>query len=553
MAAPSSPAVSADTPAPALWAPFAYPVFRAIWIAALVSNVGTWMQNVAGVWLITTLTTSTVLVAAMQTATSLPVFLLSVPAGALADLLDRRKILLFTQAFMATAALLLGALTLAGAASSGLVLLFTFLLGLGAALNGPTWQAIAPEVVPRAVLPSAVTLNGVSVNLARAVGPAVGGLIIARFSPGYVFLLNGLSFVGTFLVVYRWPRKAAESTVPAERFGTALRAGVRYVQFSPAIQAILVRASAFTFGSSAMWALLSLVIARRLHLESGTYGVMLSWLGAGAVTGAFVVNRINRRLGPNRRILLATGLFVGVNTCLALVDSVYPLYAVMYTAGVAWIMVMTSFNVSIQLHLPRWVQARVLSVYLLVFQGGMAFGSLVWGNLSERYGLETALLAAAGWLGLSLLLAVPFKISSAEGFDLNPALSRPDPHASAGIDPDDGPVVVMIEYRVAPEALPGFLAAFDELKRLRLRDGASRIGVFADATDPTRQVEFFTVHSWGEHLRQHQRFTQHDKTVEAAVRAFHAGPDRPVVTHFVAQSDAHPPTAVPSFEALQGS
>lgn len=528
-------------------------MFRAIWLAALVSNIGTWMQNVAGVWLITTLTTSTVLVAAMQTATSLPVFLLSVPAGALADLLDRRRILLLTQGFMAVVALVLGTVTLLGGASSSIVLFFTFLLGLGAALNGPTWQAIAPELIPRSDLPSALTLNGVSVNLARAIGPAIGGLIIARYSPGYVFLLNGLSFVGTFLVVSRWRRPAETSKVPAERFGSALRAGVRYVQYSPAIQAILIRASAFTFGSSAMWALLSLVIARRLHLESGTYGVMLSWLGAGAVTGAFGVSRINRHLGPNRRILLATTLFVGVNACLALIDSVLALYGVMYVAGLAWIMVMTSFNVSIQLHLPRWVQARVLSVYLLVFQGGMAFGSLVWGNLSDRFGLETALLASSGWLVVSLMLAIPFKITSAESLDLNPALSWPEPHVTDDIDPDDGPVVVMIEYRVQETDVPRFLTAFEELKRLRLRDGASRIGVFADATDPTRQVEFFTVHSWGEHLRQHQRFTHHDETIEAAVRAFHVGPDRPVVTHFVAQSEKNPPQAVPVFEALQGA
>jgi MFS family permease len=537
-----------------MWAPFGYGIFRAIWIAALVSNIGTWMQNVAGVWLITTLTTSTVLVALMQTATSLPVFLLSVPAGAFADILDRRRILLFTQSFMAVVALVLGALTLMGLHSAWLVLGFTFLLGVGAALNGPTWQAIAPELVPRPVLPAALTLNGVSLNLARAVGPALGGLIIARYSPGYVFLLNGLSFLGTLAVVYGWRRETAASSLPVESFLSALRAGVRYVRFSPSIQAILVRAAAFTFGSSAMWALLSLVIARRLHLSSGTYGLMLSWLGAGAVTGAFVVNRLNQRLSPDQRILLATTLFVGVNAALALVDSLYVLSAVMYGAGIAWIMVMTSFNVSIQLHLPRWVQARVLSMYLLVFQGGMAFGSVAWGTVSDHYGLQTALLAAAAWLGVSLLLALPFKINSAEGFNLTPALTWPEPVVDGEIDPDAGPVVVMIEYRVNPADLTDFLTAFEPLKRLRRRDGASRIGIFTDVADPTRQVEFFTVHSWGEHLRQHERFTQQDRLTEEAVRRFHQAPEPPRVTHFVAETaDRRLPVVTPPFEAMEGT
>ncbi|RYY12193.1 MAG: MFS transporter, partial [Cytophagaceae bacterium] len=259
---------------PSMLTPFTYGLFRAIWIASVVSNVGTWMQNVAGVWLVTTLTTSALLVALMQTATSLPAFLLSMPAGAIGDLIDRRKLLLFTQGFMAVVALALGAFTLTGHISALEVLGFTFLLGMGAALNGPIWQAVATELVPRPVLPFAITLNGVSNNIARAIGPALGGLIIAHYSSGYVFLLNSLSFVGTWVVVYRWRREVEPVTGPAENFTGALRAGLRYVQYSPAIYGVLARTFAFSFGASAMWALLSVVVARRLHLSSGTYGVM---------------------------------------------------------------------------------------------------------------------------------------------------------------------------------------------------------------------------------------------------------------------------------------
>jgi MFS family permease len=548
---PSEPPTS--VPAPSLLTPFSYPVFRAIWLASLVSNIGTWMQNVAGVWLVTTLTTSTLLVALMQTATSLPVFLLSMPAGALADLVDRRRLLLVTQAAMSLVAFALGAAALAGVLPAEGVLFFTFLLGVGAAFNGPVWQSIAPELIPRPVLPYAVTLNGVNINVARAVGPALGGLIIARFAPGYVFLLNGLSFLGTWLVIYRWPRPRVVSKSPHEPFLGALRAGVRYVRYSPAVYAILVRAFAFTFGASALWALLSLVIARNLELSSGTYGVMLSWLGAGAVSGALVLGRATKRLSVNKRVLIAIGLFAGVNTALALVRSVVWLYPVMYLSGIAWILIMTSFNVSVQLNLPKWVQARALSIYLLVFQGGMALGSIVWGSLADRYGVSTALLGAAGWLAMSALLAIPFPIAPAEGLDLSPAHAWREPATHGDVDPDEGPVVVSVEYRIEVPAPPEFRQALDALIRLRLRDGALRAEVFADVADPTRVVELFTVPTWGEHLRQHERLTVHDQAITARVRQYHVGPERPVVTHFVAypKSGALAETP-PLFEQLQG-
>lgn len=541
---------TASAPPPSLWTPFSYPVFRAIWLASLVSNVGTWMQNVAGVWLVTTLTTSTLLVALMQTATSLPIFLLGMPSGVLADLVDRRRLLLIAQGAMAGVAFLLGGFALAGVLPAEGVLFFTFLLGIGAAFNGPVWQSIAPELIPRAVLPFAVMLNGVNINVARAIGPALGGLIIARFAPGYVFLLNGLSFLGTWLVIYRWQRPRVSEKLPQEPFLDALRAGVRYVRHSPAVYAILIRAFAFTFGASALWALLSLVIARNLQLSSGTYGVMLSWLGAGAVTGALVLGRVAGRLSVNRRVLIAIGLFAGVNGALALVRSVVWLYPVMYLSGVAWILIMTSFNVSVQLNLPRWVQARALSIYLLVFQGGMALGSVVWGTVADRFGVSAALLGAAVWLALSALLAIPFPIATAEGLDLSPAHGWRDPVTHAAVDPDEGPVVVSIEYRIEVPAPPEFRNELNELVRLRRRDGALRAEAFTDVADPTRVVELFVVATWGEHLRQHERFTVHDQAIEARVRHHHIGPDRPRVTHYV----AYPKTTValpPLFEQLQ--
>ncbi|WP_381523640.1 MFS transporter [Spirosoma soli] len=547
--------VPVDRP-PTIWEAFQVSMFRAVWIAAFVSNIGTWMQNTAGVWLITTLSESSVLVSLMQTATSLPVFLLSVPAGVIADLVDRRKLLLVTQLFMAAAALTLAVTTLLGFSTSWSVLLLTFLLGVGAAFNAPAWQTVASELVPRHLLPAALTLNGVSINAARAVGPALGGLIIAYYSPGYVFLLNSLSFLGTCWVLYQWKRTNVVSNLPSEHFVSALRAGIRYVQFSPSIHAILIRASAFTFGASALWALLSLVIARKLHLSSGTYGAMLSCLGAGAVTGALLMDYIRQVLPTNRRIILGLIGFAIATVALGTAPSVSYLYPMMYVAGISWLLTLTSFNVAVQLNLPKWVQARVLSIYLLVFQGGMAFGSLIWGSVASRFGLETALLAAAGWLLVSTLLAIPLPVIQADKLNLAPAGTWAEPENHTDVDPDDGPVVVMIEYRIDPVRLPDFLRAAEGLKRIRMRDGALRVGVFTDIARPERQVEFYTVASWGEHLRQHQRFTQEDLVVERMVKQFHLGPNPPLVTHFVTQTDKitdmPAPIQTPSAATLEG-
>ena len=534
------PATTPATPAAkaTLWTPFAHAVFRAIWIAGLVSNVGTWMQNVAGVWLVTTLTTSALLVTLMQAATSLPAFLLSMPGGVLADLVDRRRLLLYTQGFMAVVAMALGALTLLNGISAYGVLGFTFLLGMGAALNLPIWQAMATGLVLRPALASAITLNGVSNNIARAIGPAIGGAIIAYYSAGWVFMLNGLSFLGTWAVVYFWQPPAVAASGPAENFIGALRAGLRYVQYSPAIYGVLVRTFAFAFGTAAMWGLLSVVVARRLHLSSGHYGVLLSWLGAGAVVGALLMSRAGSRLSFNQRVLLGVLVFVGTSVALALVSQIYVLYAVLFVSGIAWLLVMTSFSTTVQLSVPRWVQARVISVYMLVFQAGLSVGSLVWGEVADHLSLQAALLAAAGWMLASTLLALPFPMQSAEDLNLDPADDRPHTTATGGIDPDDGPVLITIEYDVAPADWPAFRTAAEELKRLRLRDGALRAGVFADMAAPTRITEFYYVATWGEHQRQYHRFTRQDQVVEAAVRRFHQGAAPPVVKHLLAFPNA---------------
>ncbi|AHJ95655.1 MFS transporter [Hymenobacter swuensis] len=517
-------------PSPSLRTPLLYAVFRAVWLASVVSNIGTWMQNVAGVWLVTTLTTSVLLVALMQAATSLPAFLLSLPAGALGDLVDRRRLLLCTQAFMGVVAFVLGGLTLAGQVSALSVLGFTFLLGLGSAINAPIWQTVTTELVPRPVLPFAITLNGVSNNIARAVGPALGGLIIAHYSPGYVFLLNGISFVGTWVVVRRWQRPPEVVRGSAESFLGAVRTGLRYVRYSPGICAVLVRTFAFAFGASAMWALLSVVTARRLHLSSGSYGALLSWLGAGAIAGAFLLGRAGHRLPYGRRALLGSGVFVGTNLGLAFMPSEYGLFPVMFLSGVAWLTAMTSFSTTVQLAVPRWVQARIVSIFMLVFQAGLSLGSIVWGELADRTTLVTALVAAAAWMLLSLVLAWPFPMVATASLDLEPAATGPAPGIPGLPTTATGPIAVLTEYEVAAADQPAFRRAAARLTRRRLRDGALRAGL---QTTENRLTEYFYVASCAEYERQYHRFTREDAAVQQQLTAYHQGPEPPRLRCFL--------------------
>lgn len=529
------------------FAPLRIPFFRMLWIASFVSNIGTWMQNVGAVGLMTELTPSPVLVALLQTASALPVFLLSLPAGALADLVDRKRMLLLTQTWMALVALLLAAVTLLGLTSSWLLLLLTFLLGLGGALNNPVWQTVTPELVPRAELPQAIALNSVSFNLARAFGPALGGLVIGYFSAGGAFLLNGLSFLATIFMVWRWQREPqATSTLATERVVAAIRGGLRYARFAPSVQRILVRGVSFTFGASALLALMPAVVAQRLQLPTSFYSTLLSCMGLGAVLGAVVLPRLNRGLTINHRVTLATVAFALGLLGLAFANNYWLLYGLLVLVGLAWMLVLNSFSVGVQTVVPRWVQARTISLYLLTIQGGMALGSVVWGSVASTWGLPVALSGAAIWLGLSTLLVFKFSLINApESLDFTPARPRPEPElAEAEPAPDAGPIIITTTYRVAPSDRPEFVGIMDELSRIRRREGAIRVGLYVDLADPTRLVEYFIVESWEEYEQLHDRgVSREEAEVKTRARALHLGPERPRVARLLA---LHPePTPLP--------
>jgi MFS family permease len=515
------------------WSPLRHATFRALWIAAWASNVGTWMQDVGGSWLMTSMTKSAIMIALVQTATSFPLFMLSVPAGALADIVDRRKILLVTQAWMLLFAGLLGILTLVGITGPWLLLLLTFGLAIGGALNAPAWQATVPELVPRNELSAAVALNSGSLNLARAIGPAIGGLIVSTFGPGAVFILNAFSFLGVIWVIYRWRSVPSEAFAPTERVIGASRAGLRYVRHAPALRAVLVRTGVFMLGGSAFWALLPAVGRYVLKLDSVGYGLLLGSFGAGAVLGAFTIEGARRYASSDVMAFGATIIFAGTTAALGLIGNVHVLYATMALGGVAWIGMMSTMNVAAQLASPAWVRARALAVYLLVFYGFMALGSAFWGTIATTFSTSSALMAASAILLAGLISARYFPLRIEARQDLTPSMHWPEPHLAVEPDLEAGPVLITVEYRIDPVQEREFLRAMRVVGRARRRDGAIRWNVYQDVSDPERYVETFVVESWGEHLRQHARVTVADQGPEKAAREFHIGPVRPVITHLI--------------------
>jgi MFS family permease len=402
MAEPQNPLTNVELARASAWTPFREPLFRSLWIAAVISYTGTWMQNVGSGWLMTSLTMSPMMISLVQAATSLPVFLIALPAGALADMVDRRKLLLCTQFWMVGASAGLGVLTILGRVTPWTLLFFTFLLGFGAVMNDPAWQAITPQVVSEKEFTSAVALNSAGFNVARAIGPVLGGLVIAAAGSGFAFLLNAASFFGVIFFLYRWKNRPNPDPVPARRIFNALGAGFKYLRGAPAVQSVLLRTGLFSVFASALWALLPLIA--RPHGSIG-YGLLLGSFGLGALAGACILPWMRRQMSVDMLVALSIVLFAVVTFGLGRVSDLHWLCGVLFAGGVSWISILASLNVSAQTMSPDWVRARSLSMYLLVLQGGMAAGSAFWGALASREGLSTTLLVASSGLLLGLVAA----------------------------------------------------------------------------------------------------------------------------------------------------
>ena len=522
------------------WAPLRSSLFRSLWLASLVANFGVWMQNVGAAWLMTSLSHSATLVALVQTATSLPFLLAALPAGVIGDMVNRRWLLVATLGWMTAVELALGLATLLGAMTPWLLLALTFAIGMGFAAMLPSWQAIQPDLVSRSELPQAITLVGVNVNVSRAIGPAVGGLLIAAAGTAVVFLINAVLFFVALVVFFRWKGSRHHDDAQPERFSGALQAGLRFARNEPALRAVLVRAALFMVGGSAVLALLPLVARQQLGLGSDGYGFLLGCFGLGAVIGATLLSRLRRRASRDRIVAGASVVLALATFALAFVPDPILAGLALLVGGGAWLSTMANLNTTAQTVLPAWVRARGLSLYILTFQTCIAAGSAVWGIAADGLTVRIALMLAAAWLIITLVVIRRWPLAEGEGSDLTPSPHWPEPAVADEPEAEEGPVLVTLEYRIDPETSQEFDRAIHELGRIRRRDGASRWGVFRDVADPGRRLETFLVASWSEHMRQHARLTEADRATEDAVRAFHLGDGPPVVSHLVAD---HPPEA----------
>jgi MFS family permease len=514
-------------------AAFRHRAFTVIWIATVVSNIGTWMYNAASGWLMVSLNSDALLVSLVQVATSLPMFLFALAAGALADIFDKRRFLIGVEAATTLLSALFAALVQFGAVTPGSLLLFMFMIGVGGALSAPGWQAVVPQLVPPQDLAPAVAANSVGINISRALGPALAGSIIGLAGIAAPFWLNALSNLGVIgaLLWWRAPKRAA-NRLPAERFGSAMRTGFRHARHNPHLRSTLIRAVAFFLFASAYWALLPLVARDQIAGGPGLYGLLLGAIGAGAVGGAFALPWAKARLGPDRVVMSAT-----IGTALALLlfaIARVPLLALIASilAGASWIAVLANLNVSAQLALPEWVRGRGLALFVTVFYGAMTLGSAVWGEVADIAGLPlTHLIAACGAL-LAIPLTRRWKLQTGAGVDLTPSMHWPVPVVTHQIDADRGPVLVTVEYRLAADKdRRAFIAAMGRLAHERRRDGAYAWDMFEDTANKSIFLETFRVESWIEHLRQHERVTHADRVLQDQIHRLLA--HAPTVRHLI--------------------
>jgi MFS family permease len=533
LSTPANPSTSAATTSSA-WSPFRHAAFTVLWTATVISNIGSWMYSAASGWLMTSLNPDPFIVSLVQVATTLPMFLFALPAGALADIVDRRKFLIAAEIVYTAISIIFAAIVWLGLVTPGNLLLFTFLVGAGGALTAPAWQAVVPQLVPKQDLPPAVAANSVGINVSRAVGPALAGVIVSRLGIAAPFWFNAISNLGIIAALLWWhsPRRGTGHQ-PAERFSSAIRTGFRHARNNPHLRATLIRGAAFFLFASAYWALLPLVARSQMAGGPDLYGFMLGAIGAGAVGGALALPWLKAKLGPDR--LVAAG---SIGTALAMVlfglarNPATGLSASVI-AGVSWIAVLSSLNVSAQVALPEWVRARGLAMFVTIFFGAISLGSAIWGQVAGMAGLPAAhFLAAAGAL-VAIPLTWRWKLQTGAGIDLTPSMHWPAPIVTHEVEQDRGPVLVTVEYRIDPNEREPFLAALENLGRERRRDGAYAWGVFEDTATEGRMVETFLVESWLEHLRQHERVTNADRALQDLVHRFHTK-GAPKVTHLIA-------------------
>lgn len=523
---------SAGAP-PSGFAPLRQKLFAVLWIATVIGNTGSFIRDVASAWLMTDLSPSPAAVALVQAAASLPVFLLAIPAGVLADILDRRKLLIGIQVLLACTSITLMLLSAAGLQSITSLVALTFLGGVGAALMGPVWQSIVPELVERKDLKSAAALNSLGINIARAIDPALGGVLLAGLGAAFTYGVDVISYVFVITALLWWRRPVAAPDVLSEHFVGAFRAGLRYARASRELHVVLARTFLFFALASSVWALLPLIARQLLGGGAGFYGILLGAVGLGAIGGAVIMPRLRERLSADGLLLLAAMVTSAVMAFLSLAPPQWAAMVALLALGAAWITALTTLNGVAQSILPNWVRGRSLAVYLTVFNGAMTAGSLCWGGVAQLLGVPLTLLMGAAGLLLVGLLAHRLKLPKGEA-DLVPSNHWPEPLTAEPVEHDRGPVLITIEYRIDPADRAAFAAAARRLSAERRRDGAYAWGISEDAAEPGLVLEWFEVESWAEHLRQHRRVSKAGADIQEEVRRLHRGEQPPIVRHLLA-------------------
>ena len=518
---------------PSALSPFRHPIFRAVWLASLASNFGSLIESVGAAWLMTSLGASAGMIALVQASTTLPIMLFSLAAGAIADNFDRRRLMLTAQVFLLIVSIGLTLVTYLGLVTPWLLLLFTFLVGCGTAFNGPAWQSLVGEMVPRSDLPGAIALNSMGYNVARSVGPAIGGFIVAAAGAFGAFAANAVSYTGLIAVLARWRPETPPRILPPESLGTAMAAGLRYVAMSPNISLVLVRGAMFGLAAIAVQALMPLIARDLVHGGPLTFGLLLGAFGAGAVCGALLVARLRRTLSLEAIVRLG---FIGFAVCVTgagLSSSAILTMVAMVFGGASWVVALSSFNVTVQLSAPRWVVGRALALYQMATFGGMACGSWIWGVLAERYGVSEALLIAGGVLITGAAFGLRYALPELTSLDLDPLGRWREPEVALDIRPRSGPIVVTIEYLIREQDVADFLAVMAQRRRVRRRDGARHWTLLRDLENPKLWLERYHTPTWLEYVRHNQRRTQADAAIGERLLALHQGPEEPRVHRMI--------------------
>ncbi len=524
--------------------PLRGPVYRGLWFASLAANMTMWMNDVAAAWLMSSLTSSPVMVALVQTASTLPVFLLGIPSGAVADIVDKRRYFAITQLWVSVTAMVLAGLSLSGELTAPVLLLLTFINGIGLAMRWPVFAAIVPMVVSKEQLHGALALNGIAMNLCRVIGPVLAGTLISLVSPAAVFALNAILAATAMVLILRWRSVRSISPLPGERFVGALRTGIAFTWQSPRLRGVLGRVFLFFAQASALSALLPLV-ARQLHGGGpATFTVMISCLGGGAIVAVLLFPRWRERFDRDQFVRYGTCVHAAMSALIVLVPEVWVALPAMVILGMSWISVANSLTISAQSALPDWVRARGMSIYQAALMGGAAFGSLVWGQVAGAVGVGATVLIAAG-LGLFLLFVLRRqRISGGEEIDFTPAPAGQLPEPAAPIGADEGPVMVTLEYQINPERAADFNAVMQRTRQARLRQGALSWGLFRDASRTGHYIEYFVDENWLEHQRRLERFTAADAELRSERMAFHIGDAAPLLRRYVGSTLDHPPDAI---------